>query len=434
MPYAPAASALPPTHETRLTSDSSNVGDYSIATPESSIDNCDDWPCWRGSDGNNHSQDSQTPVEWSVDRNIAWKVAVPGRGHASPCIVDDKIFLASADEATRKQFLLCYSRQHGELMWRVDLHRSELPHIHANNSHASSTPACDGDAVYVVFASGEELIVSAVAIDGRIRWQRPVGGYQHANGYGASPVLFGQLVIVASDNQLEPSIVALDRIDGRIVWSTKRPKSDNSATPIVAMVSGRPQLLINGAGTVTSYDPIRGDEIWQVLHKTEVAACTVAFDEENVYASGNVPEKLMLCVRGDGRGDVTESHVLWHDNQRVTYVPSPLLLRRHLFIVADSGTAYCRDANSGIVVWKKRLGGNFFASPVLAGGNVYATSEMGVTHVFRAGPEFERVAENDLGETCLATPVICGGRIFLRTIAHLYCIGPSNKDAKPQLE
>jgi outer membrane protein assembly factor BamB len=381
-----------------------------------------DWPCWRGPAGNNIS-DSNPPIEWSPTKNILWKVAVPGRGHASPCVFGDKIILASADDSSETQFLLCYDRARGELLWRVDLHHRTLPPAHQNNSHASATPACDGKAVYTVFASGGELTVSSVSMEGKILWQKDVGKYQHANGYGASPVLFDRIVIVANDNQLEPSIVALDRADGHVKWRTTRPKSDNSATPIVGVVGGRAQLLINGARLAASYDPATGEEFWRVTHGTEVAACTMGFDKQNVFASGNVPEKNLLCVRADGHGDVSDTHVLWKTNQLITYVPSPLAFDRYLFAVTDSGLAWCRDAATGDVIWKERLAGTFFSSPVLAAKKIFATNDLGVTYVFRAAPQLERLAENDIEEACMATPAICHDRIYLRSAAHLFCIG-----------
>lgn len=384
--------------------------------------NKDDWPCWRGPSGDNRSTARNPPVEWSATRNVAWKVDVPGRGHASPCVVGTKIFIASAEESADTQFLLCYDRVGGQQSWRVDLHHRALPSIHNNNSHASATPACDGEAVYTAFASGGELTVSAISLDGKILWQKSAGRYQHANGFGSSPVLFDRLVIVASDNQLEPSIVAFDKSNGRVAWHASRSKSDNSATPVIGVVAGRTQLLLNGARLVASYDPQTGKVLWRVSHDTEVAACTMAFDELNAYASGNVPEKNLLCIRADGRGDVGESHVRWKTNQLITYVPSPLVVGHHLFAVTDSGLAWCRDAESGTVVWKERLDGTFFSSPVFAAGLIYATNDAGVTHVFRAADKFETLAANDVEEPCMATPVICGDCIYMRTSTHLFCI------------
>jgi outer membrane protein assembly factor BamB len=383
----------------------------------------EDWPCWRGPAGDNHSSSLHPPVEWNESKNVLWKAAIPGLGHASPCIVGDRIFLASADEPTETQFLICLDRQSGQQLWRVDLHQGKLPPKHEKNSHASATPACDGRFVYLLLANADQLWASAVSMDGKLAWQKSIGGYRHANGYGSSPALFGQLLIAANDNEIDPSLTALDRSDGHVVWQLKRPTSDNSATPIVATVAGRPQLLLNGANAVVSFDPATGDEIWRVIHGTEVAACTVAFDDLCVYASGNVPDKFMLGIRADGRGDVTNTNVLWSTHEANTYVPSPLVCGNLLFVVLDSGMAYCRDARSGEVLWKHRLGGNFFASPVAAGGYVYAVNDIGVTFIFRPSNAFELVAQNEIGESCVATPVFSGDRLYLRTVSALYCIG-----------
>jgi outer membrane protein assembly factor BamB len=330
--------------------------------------------------------------------------------------------LASADEAAGIQLLGAYNRGDGRELWRRELHRGKLPKINEKNSHASPTPACDGRRIYTVFATAEEIWASAVGVDGTIAWQKRIGRYSHANGLGASPVLHEGLLIVASDNQADPSLTALDTSDGAVKWQTKRPASDNSATPIVGRVSGRPQLLLNGARSLSSYDPLTGGLLWQVTHTTEVAACTAAFDSERVVASGNVPEPLMLAVRGDGSGDVSESHVLWRTKKSNTYVPSPLVVGSHVFLVIDGGVSFCRDLRSGAIVWQHRLGGKFSASPILAGGNIYALSEEGKMHIFRAKSKWESVAENDLHAECLATPAICGSQIFVRSDAALYAI------------
>jgi outer membrane protein assembly factor BamB len=353
-----------------------------------------------------------------------WKTAVPGLGHASPCVVGNRIFIASADETAETQFLLCYCRLDGELLWRTDLHQGKLPHRHENNSHASATPACDGQAVVVPFATGEELWVSGVSLDGAILWQKSVGRFRHANGYGSSPALFQNLVIISNDNQAEPSLVALDRSDGQVIWRTPRPHSDNSGTAIVATVSGRPQLVINGANALVSYDPASGAELWRASHNTEVCANTVAFDDECVFASGNVPEKLLMAVRADGRGDVTRSH-LWRTNQSNPYVPSPLVCGDLLFTVLDSGTVLCRAARTGQEIWKKRIEGTFFSSPVAAGGMIYALNNSGTMYVLRAARQYELIAENRLDEACFATPAICNGHIYIRSVEHLYCIAAS---------
>jgi outer membrane protein assembly factor BamB len=403
--------------QTVVASAKAEVAESQPSTPAS------DWPCWRGAAGDNHSASRHPPVEWSATQNVLWKIDVPGLGHSSPTIVGNKIFLASADEQTETQFLVCLDRQTGQELWTTNLHHGHLPPKHEKNSHASATPACDGESVYVLMANAGQLWASAVATDGHVIWQKSLGGFQHANGYGSSPALYGHLVIAANDNELDPGLTALDRTDGHVVWHITRPSSDNSATPLVATVAGRPQLLINGANAVNSYDPATGAELWHVTHTTGVAACTMAFDDQCVFASGNVPDKLMLAVRADGQGDVTDTHILWSTHEANTYVPSPLVSGKFLFAVIDGGTAYCRDTRSGEVIWKHRLGGTFFASPVAAGDYIYATNDAGVTYVFRPTEAFELVAQNEVGQTCFATPVILEDRLYLRTTSSLFCIG-----------
>ena len=399
-------------------------GEVARAANDSSI--ADDWPCWRGLAGDNHSSDSDPPIHWSATENIRWEVPIPGRGHASPCVVGSRILLSAADDTEQTQFLVCLDRATGRQLWQTDLHHGGFPSVHEFNSHASATPACDGTIVIVPFVNSDVLWVSGVTIDGKIAWQQKAGRFRHANGYGSSPTLYENLAIVSNDNQDESCVIAINRTNGQIVWTVPRPKSDNSASPIVAHVAGRSQLLLNGAREVVSLDPATGEEIWRVNHETEVAANTVAFDEDTVYASGNVPEKLLMAVRADGHGDVSDSHVRWRLNRANPYVPSPLVCTDLLFTLLDSGTLICRDKHSGDEIWKQRLGGNFFSSPVLAGNSLFASSDAGVTYVVRAERSYQLVGKNDIEEPCKATPVICGGCIYLRTDQHLYCIGADN--------
>ena len=389
----------------------------------------EEWPQWRGIHGNNHCDAVDVPLRWGPNEGIAWSASVPGRGHASPCVVAGQVVLATAVEDAPRQLLVSYDAADGRERWRCELHDGAQPAINAKNTHASATPASDGRTIFHAFVADDRLWLAAVALDGQMAWRREIGAFKHANGFGASPTIFGDLVIVASENSVDPAIVAFRRADGSEAWRTKRPPSDNSATPIVGVVAGRPQLLINGALAVVSYDPGTGEELWRVAHKTEVAACTMTFGGDYVYASGNVPEPLLACLRADGAGDVTATHVVWQTGKSITYVPSPLLVGDQLVTVVDGGIALCYDATTGQVAWKKRLGGAFSASPLYADGHVFAVSEAGATYVFDVGKKFTSVGRNDLGETCLATPAIVDGAIYLRTVERLYCIRQTQGEA-----
>ena len=386
-----------------------------------------DWPWWGGPRGDGKSTDQGSlPTSWTTTENVLWKAPVVGRGHSSPSIVGERIFMTTADEQAEKQLILCYDRQSGGPLWSTVAHEGGFMEKHDKNSEASATPACAGERVYAAFINGGDLKVTATDLDGNIVWQESAGVFDSEWGYGSSILLHESLVIVLGDSLSKSFIAALDRETGELVWSTPRKstgKHGSWATPVVGRLAGKDQLLVTGTWQVTSYNPTTGELIWFCEGPAECTACTVAISDELVFASGGYPEKEILAIRADGSGDVTDSHVVWRTKKDVTYVPSPVYHDGHLYTVNDGGVATCIDAASGKQLWQKRLGGAFSASPVLAGGHFYATNESGRTFVFKAGPKFEAVAENDLGDGGFASPVICGGRIFIRTDDFLYCIG-----------
>jgi outer membrane protein assembly factor BamB len=233
--------------------------------------------------------------------------------------------------------------------------------------------------------------------------------------------------MVVGDGVNSGFLAALDRETGALRWRTARKtitQYGNYGTPVVATLAGKPQLIVHGGRLVTSYDPSSGELIWQSDGPCEVSACTVAFDDRLVFASGGFPEREVLAIRADGKGDVSRTHVVWRTRDGMTYVPSPLYHDGLLYAVNDQGIASCWEAATGKELWgHKRVGGAFSGSPVLAGGFLFSTSERGTTYVFRAGRSYEKVAENTLGEPALTTPAVAGGQLFLRTETKLYCIG-----------
>ena len=385
-----------------------------------------DWPWWRGPGLDGRSRDGSPPTVWDADKNIVWKTSVQGVGHSSPTLCGDRILLTTADEQEETQSLTAFDRDTGELLWAKVLHRGGLMRKHQKNSHASPTPACDGRHVYAAFINDGALRVTAADLKGEIVWQANAGEFSSEHGYGSAPALYKSLVMVNGDSLEGSFIAALDRASGEIVWRTPRTSTGSHgsyATPIVASVAGRDQLLLTGTGKTTSYDPETGKLLWSCDGPAEVTAATVAFSDELVFASGGFPEKEIIAIRADGSGNVTDSHIVWRAGRNTTYVPSPLYHEGRLYVVGDNGVAACFNAETGDTIWQKRLEGNFTASPVLAGGAIYATNEAGRTFVFRAADEFEMVAENDLQQRTLASPAIAGGAIYLRTESHLYRIG-----------
>ena len=231
--------------------------------------------------------------------------------------------------------------------------------------------------------------------------------------------------MLGDNDQTGSFLAALHRRTGEIVWRIRLPKIDTYATPIVAQVAGRDQLLMGGCGFLTSYDPSTGRELWKCAGPTtETTANTVCWSAENVFVSGGYPKPYtMMAVKADGSGDVTESKLLWKSDKHMQYVPSPLYDAGLLYLVDDWGIASCVDSGTGKPIWVQRLGGDFSSSPIKCSNRIHAAAEGGVVFVFEAGKKFNLLAKNDLGDGIMATPAICGGRIFLRTTHHLYCIG-----------
>jgi hypothetical protein len=385
-----------------------------------------DWPWWRGPerDGKAAATDSGAPpIEWSESKNVLWKADLPGHGHGSACVAGERVYLATADEDAETQSLLAFDRATGKPVWSRAIHRGPLMHRHPKNSHASCTPACDGERVFTAFMAADGIWVTAVDLDGTILWQTKAGDFTSMHGYGASPLLYGATVIVPGDNTGGAFLAALHRKTGTIVWRARRPNVASFSSPVVAHVAGTDQLLLSGGGMTASYDPATGRELWRVNGPADTTACTMTADGDLVFASGGYPQKEILCIRADGAGGASDRHVAWRTHKNATYVPSPLVHAGRLYVVDDGGVATCYRATTGEVLWQRRLGGGFSASPTFAAGRIYVTSESGTTFVIAAEDAFRLLAENQLGDAGFASPVVAGGQLFLRTGDALYCIG-----------
>lgn len=390
-----------------------------------------DWPWWRGPHRNGVAESEKpAPIEWSETKNVAWKTAVPGRGHSSPTVVGNRVLLATADEQAQVQSIVCFDRKKGTQLWKRDVNSGGLPtRIHAKNTHATPTIASDGKRLYASFLHHDAIEVVALDLKGKPVWKQSAGKFvpnEYKNGYAASPLLYGNLVIVAGDYDGGDSfLIAFDRAKGKKVWQTPRPARINYASPVAARVAGRDQVLLSGCDMVAGYDPRDGKQLWKAEATTMATAGTMVWDNDLVYASGGFPDSETACIRADGSGEV-----VWRNNQKC-YETSLLVHDGHVYAINNSGIAYCWNAQTGEERWHERLTAPISASPVLANGNIYAINEQGKAWVYRATPDkFDLVAENQLGSETFATPVICGGEIFLRVadvssagrVESLYCL------------
>jgi len=392
-----------------------------------------DWPWWRGPTRDGMAApDQKLPITWS-DRenehaeNVLWKTPIPGRGHGSPAIVGDRIFLVAAEPDTEIQSVIALDRATGKQLWKTTVHQGGFETKgNTKTTLASCTPACDGERIFVNFLNGGSVWATALTIDGKQIWQERLTEFATHQGYGASPAIYDSLVICSADNQGKGAVIALDRLTGKEVWRVERPKLHNYTSPMIHHVAGKDQLVMVGCDLVSSYSPATGEKLWEIKGATTECVTSTVTDGNRIFTSGGYPRNHIEAVEADGSGKVTWSH-----NTRV-YVPSLLVREGYLYGVLDAGVATCWKSDTGEEVWKNRLSGTFSSSPVMVGDTIYATNEAADTFVFKATPEgFEKLAENKLGDEVFATPTICGNRIYTRVAfkkddkrqEYLYCLG-----------
>ncbi len=385
----------------------------------------ENWPSWRGPRGDGTSLETHVPLHWSATSNVVWKSPIPGAGHASPIVWKDRVFVVSSVGEDRTLF--CFNRDTGNILWRQIVVSSPLERKHSLNSHSSSTPATDGQKVYVAFLDRAEMVVAAYDWDGRRQWLVRPGPFRSQHGFCSSPVLFQDKVIVNGDHDGDSYLIALSRETGKMLWKTPRENKTRSyCVPIIRELAGRAQMILSGDKCVASYDPNNGSRHWIIDGPTEqfVASLVYSSKEDLLFMTGGFPDHHILAIKPDGTGNVTKTHVVWRTNKGVAYVPSPIIEGDYFLVVSDSGVAHCFAAKSGKLFWQERLG-EHHASLVSADGLVYFLSDEGVTTVVKPGPEFVRVARNEIGERTFASPALSEGQIFLRGEKALYCVGPA---------
>ena len=387
-----------------------------------------DWPWWRGPNMDGiAAADQSPPLEWSDTENVLWKSPVPGRGHGSPTVVGDRVYLAAAEPADEVQAVIAVDRTTGKQVWKCDVHRGGFdPKGNQKSTHASATVACDGQRLFINFLHDGAVFTTALDLEGHKLWETKISDFVNHQGFGASPIPYGSLVLVSADNKGGGAIAGLDRASGKVVWRVERPALPNYTSPIVMRLDNRDQLVMVGCDLVTSLDPATGDKLWEVPGATTECVTSTVTDGRHVFTSGGYPANHMSAIVADGTGKLA-----WRNKSRV-YVPSLLAKDGYLFGVLDAGVASCWEAASGSEIWKSRIGGTFSSSPVLVGTNIFVTDEAGKTTIFRASSkEFEPLGTNQLGDECFATPTFVGSRIYARVASHtdgarqewLYCLG-----------
>jgi outer membrane protein assembly factor BamB len=385
------------------------------------------WPGWRGPNGDGSSTEKDLPIEWDSVKNVVWKCKVPGTGHSSPVIWEDKLFITSALSETNEKILLCYDTKTGELLWQQTVVKAALEQKHADNSFASGTPATDGKMVYVSFLDVEDIVVAAYGFDGTKIWEQRPGKFQSPHGYSCSPVIYKDKLIINGISKGDNFFAALSKTDGHIIWKKVQENLSHSfSTPFIRDMSGKLQLILLGNKEIGSYNPDDGSRYWFVNGPSEDFCSTPVYSEKHdlLVVSTAWPRRILTAIHTDGAGDVTDSHVAWQSTDGAMYVPSPVCTDEFLYTTMTNGRVFCTNIATGDTLWTKNMGKQY-ASPVLADGLVYLPNDEGVMTVLKPGPSFEMVARNDIGEGMIASAAISNGKIYLRGEVHLFCIGNS---------
>ncbi len=388
-----------------------------------------DWTQFRGPGGLGSSDETNLPSSWSDEENLMWKIKLPGYGASSPIALGDRIFVTcysgyKTDQAGTIEDLrlhvLCVKRADGEIVWDKPI-KPKLPERESVRDHgyAAATPVTDGKNLFIFFGKTGVL---AFDLEGKLLWQTDVGSRTSGWGCGTSPILYEDLVIVNASVE-SGSLVALDKTSGKEVWRARGMRSSWN-TPHLVSVGGKRELVVSVHGKVLGFDPGTGEQLWSCSGIPDYVCPSVVSNDGVVYVIGG-RRSMAIAIRAGGRGDVTATHKLW-EARAGSNVSSPVVHKGHLYWVSDRNrTAYCLKLANGEVVYAKRFRAQPYASTVAADGKLYVVTRRGGVYVLAAEPEFKQIAHNsfDDNSTFNASPAIAGGRIYIRSDHHLYCIG-----------
>ena len=438
-------------------------GDAHTMTISSTGSRSDNWPSFRGHHASGVARGQNLPDRWDGESglNIAWKTRIPGLAHSSPVIWGDRLFVTSAvsgrgeatfrhglygdgdasdDRSVHRWQLYALDKHSGEILWeRTAYEGTPKDKRHIKATYANSTPATNGRHVIAMFGS-EGLF--AFDVEGNALWSRDlgrldVGAYdapEYEWGSASSPIIHEGLVIVQCDTQQESFLMGFDIDTGETAWKTMRDELPSWGTPTIYSGGARVELITNGSNFIRGYEPRTGEELWRLGGSSKITAPTPIFhDDLIIVASGRAPERPIFAIRAGSRGDITlpdkqtaSDAIAWSKVRRGPYMPTPIIYQGTLYVVSNRGTLDSYDMNSGEEIYREKLthrGGGFSASPVAADGKLYLPGEDGEIFVVRAGPQFELIATNPIGELLMASPAISGGRLYVRAEKHLYAVG-----------
>lgn len=397
----------------------------------------ENWPGWRGPRGDGTSHETGIPLIWSETKNIRWKTPIPGKGHSSPIVWGNRVFVTTCLEDKGERVLICLDRRDGAILWQRIVLTAPLEKKHSLNSYASSTPITDGKSIWVAFLAYPNMQVACYDLDGKQIWMRSPGKLLSVHGFCSSPILHKNLLILNGDQDAKAYLVALDKTTGAERWRIDRPNRTRSyCTPILIHAKSKPdvtQLVLSGSKCVTGYDADNGKQLWIIDGPTEQYVASPVFLDDVLFLTTGFPQFHLMGISPEGEGNITHSkYIRWHIPHKIngrdgaSYVPSPIAASGHFYVVSDTGYLSCLESQTGKRLWKKKLSRHVSASPVLANGHLYFVDDDAVTHVLKANAESAVLHKNKLDDECYSSPAISQGQIFLRGLHNLYCIGPDS--------
>jgi outer membrane protein assembly factor BamB len=420
------------------------------------------WPQFRGPSATGVADGQQPPVTWDVaaGRNVRWKTPIPGLGHSCPVVWGDRVYLTTAisgdakadlrvgqygdvdsvnDNTVHRWLVYALDKRTGKIVWERQAHEG-VPKVkrHMKSTHANPTPATDGRHVIACFGS-EGLY--CYDCDGNLLWKRDLGQLnaswfydpEYQWGFGSSPILYRNLVIVQCDIGKGSFLAAYNVADGKPVWQTPREEIPSWGTPTVVEGKDRAELVTNATKFVRGYDPLTGKELWRLGKNAEITAPTPFAAQDLIFVtSGYRPIQPIYAIRTGASGDITlkdgaetNEHIAWSKRRGGPYMPTPIAYGDYFYTCANNGLLTCYEIKTGKQVYQQRLGGRggYTASPVAADGRLYFVSEEGEAQVVKAGPKYELLAKNKMDDVCMATPAIADGLLLVRTQRFLYALG-----------
>ncbi len=391
-----------------------------------------DWPQFRGPDGQGHSDAKGIPVEWSEEKNVKWKMPVPGQGFSSPVISGGQIWMTSSEMEGKSLHAICLDLATGNLLHNIEvITTDDAGPRHRLNGYASPTPVLDEKYVYVHFGPRGTVCLNR---NGKIIWKNTGFKYNVIQGGASSPILHGDLLLLTCDGIDFQFIVALEKETGKVRWKQPRAHLEAAAkkrsiakmsysTPLIQSINGKNQLVCSGADHVAAYDLGTGRELWWMPYDGFSIVGRPSYGNSLFYVVGSIRQDhfCVYAVR-PGDGQLKPDEIVWKYSKSVPHVPSPLLVGREIYFVHDGGVATCLDALTGQPLWQERLGGNHDASPIEIRNRLYFLNREGKATVLTAGRKFDVLATNQLEGTFKASPAVADGALFLRNESHLYRI------------